>query len=306
MLKLSARIVDYLPSRRATEVRDYLRCLGFEVELDANATQIGNACGIVAAWVAVDLKLAHLDQPCSWASADSAQRFDAQLYRTCNPGIGLDANDSTRFTSASQVIGAKHQLWEYAMVSRGQANTDVMNWFNIPETFDFTLRQITTDLHNVVAGTSDSIDLRVRVSNTDDCRSKGTHWFTVAYAIQRVDDGASGWEAVAWQAVRDTLASEVIDRTAQEVICEDEAAREFFGAPGGVDSSKKPACGDGADSSKKPVAGDDVMRRTDRIQILAGVGMMMMMTRAGGGGMKTRQKPMTQPQCGVLHATTPT
>ena len=57
-----------------------------------------------------------------------------------------------------------------------------MEWLSQPETLDFAIKQIVTDLHDVAAGRSESIDLRIRVSNTGDCRSTGTHWFTVAYS----------------------------------------------------------------------------------------------------------------------------
>ena len=40
MLKLTARVVDYLPSWRATEVRDYLQRIGFNVELDTGAQHV--------------------------------------------------------------------------------------------------------------------------------------------------------------------------------------------------------------------------------------------------------------------------
>ena len=61
-----------------------------------------------------------------------------------------------------------------------------------------------TDLYEVAAGTRESIDLQIRVTNTDDCRSGGTHWFTIAYSIQIVDD-----DPVAWEAVRAAMASDI-------------------------------------------------------------------------------------------------
>lgn len=227
MLKLTARVVDYLPSRRATEVRDYLQRLGFNVELDTGAQQIGNTCGVVAAWVAVELKLAHLDQPNSWVTTNLAERFDPHVYCMSNLAIGLDADDSTSFISGVKTIRAAQEHWALAMASRGQANADVMEWLSQPETLDFAIRQIVTDLHNVAAGQSESIDLRIRVSNTDDCRSTGTHWFTVAYSIQIVND-----DVAAWDAVHATITADLTPVTAQEVQHEDQTAREFYGAPG--------------------------------------------------------------------------
>ena len=227
MLKLTARVVDYLPSRRATEVCDYLQRLGFNVELDTGAQQIGNTCGVVAAWVAVELKLAHLDQPNSWVTTNLAERFDPHVYCMSNLAIGLDADDNTSFISGVKTIRAAQEHWTLAMASRGQANTDVMEWLSQPETLDFAIRQIVTDLHNVAAGQSESIDLRIRVSNTDDCRSTGTHWFTVAYSIQIVND-----DVAAWDAVHATITADLTPVTAQEVQHEDQTAREFYGAPG--------------------------------------------------------------------------
>ena len=227
MLKLTARVVDYLPSRRATEVRDYLQRLGFNVELDTGAQQIGNTCGVVAAWVAVELKLAHLDQPNSWVTTNLAERFDPHVYCMSNLAIGLDADDSTSFISGVKTIRAAQEHWALAMASRGQANADVMEWLSQPETLDFAIRQIVTDLHDVAAGRSESIDLRIRVSNTDDCRSTGTHWFTVAYSIQIVND-----DVAAWDAVHATITADLTPVTAQEVQHEDQTAREFYGAPG--------------------------------------------------------------------------
>ena len=218
---------DYLPSRRATEVRDYLQRLGFNVELDTGAQQIGNTCGVVAAWVAVELKLAHLDQPNSWVTTNLAERFDPHVYCMSNLAIGLDADDSTSFISGVKTIRAAQEHWALAMASRGQANADVMEWLSQPETLDFAIRQIVTDLHDVAAGRSESIDLRIRVSNTDDCRSTGTHWFTVAYSIQIVND-----DAAAWDAVHATITANLTPVTDQEVQHEDQTAREFYGAPG--------------------------------------------------------------------------
>jgi hypothetical protein len=227
MLKLTARVVDYLPSRCATEVRNYLQCLGFTAELDTGAQQIGNTCGVVAAWVAVELKLAHLGQPDSWFTTNLAERFDPQVYCMSNLVIGLDADDCTSFISGVKTIRVAQEHWALAMASRGQANADVMEWLSQPETLDFAMKQIVTDLHAVAAGRSESIDLRIRVSNTDDCRSTGTHWFTVAYSIQIVND-----DAAAWDAVHATITANLTPVTDQEVQHEDQTAREFYGAPG--------------------------------------------------------------------------
>ena len=60
-------------------------------------------------------------------------------------------------------------------------------WLEAPETFDFTMCQLARDLHAVAAGQSEGVPLRIRISNTDDCTHRGTHWFTIAYSIQLKD-----------------------------------------------------------------------------------------------------------------------
>lgn len=189
-LKLSARVVDYLPSARAAEVHNYLRRLGFDAELDTAARQIGNTCGVVSAWVAVDLMLAHLDELGSWMTTNTAQRFDPHLYRTANPGIGLRANDSLSFISGTQTMTAAQNFWIVAH------DSDAMQWFHQPEPYDFALRQIIDDLYKVAIGEQESLPLSIRTVNTDDCRRSGTHWFTVAYSIERIEGDSYPLHAV--------------------------------------------------------------------------------------------------------------
>ena len=226
LLQLRARVVDYLPSARATNVCSYLRSLGFEAELDTAGRQVGNTCGVVAAWVAVDLKQAHLRTPGDWMSTNSADRFDPQMYRQANLCIGLDSDDSWTYIKSSQVKGAAAELWKLSP----QHVEEFQQWFQEPDTFDFSIGKIVTDLHDVVAGVRDGFDLLIRISNTEDCRSTGTHWFTIAYSVQ-----IAGGDSAALVDVRANVQKEIErqerKRRVQEEIERQERQRRV--APGG-------------------------------------------------------------------------
>ena len=210
LLELKARVVDYLPSRRAHETAGYLRRLGFDVNLDCAGDQIGNTCGAVAAWVAIDLQAAHLAEAGgAWHRTETASRFNPHLYRDVNHLINLAPENSHDFISGTDVIALAQHYWE----EHCGEGVDVLEWLGQPETFDFILRQIVEDLHGVAEGAQEGFELRVRVSNTDDCLSTGTHWFTVAYSV-RIQDGAS---SVALYAMRERLLLDVGALTAEEV-----------------------------------------------------------------------------------------
>ena len=179
-LKLTARIVDYLPSNRAAQLSAYFTRLGFEAELDSSARQINNTCGVVAGRVAVDLQLAQFDEAGTWFRADTRRACDKQWYERANRLVGRAQNNTSTFYSGADVLTAAGDFW-------GDASTsDVMEWLPLPDNYDFVVRKIVDDLYAVARGDSDSIDLRIRISNTEDCRSTGMHWFTIAYAIQLV------------------------------------------------------------------------------------------------------------------------
>ena len=110
----------------------------------------------------------------------------------------------------------------------------MLEWLHQPETFDFSIRQIVEDLHAVAEGTQEGFELRVRIPNTDDCLSTGTHWFTVAYSV-RIRDGASSVEL---DAMRERLLLDVRGLTAEEA-CEMHAAEMDYYAHGSAGSAEQ-------------------------------------------------------------------
>ena len=195
LLKLRARVVDFLPSNRAAEVTRYLQHLGFVCSLDDSASQVGNTCGVVSARVIADVSLAHMDG-ISWDMLDVSRAVDDEWYRTANPSIGMAANNTSDFISGTQVMTALQQFWNDEMASRDAPSRDVYEWCPPPESIDFGLRQLTTDLHEVVCGQQPSFEIRARCSNTDTCLSRGTHWFTIVYSIECVNGHEQQWDAV--------------------------------------------------------------------------------------------------------------
>ena len=178
MLKLTARVVDYLPSRRAASVAAYFTRLGFDAVFDDDGRQINNTCGVVSARVAVDMKAAHIDEAGSWRTQDTKRACQRKWSERANPLVGHDRHDTTTFYSGADVCTAAGDFWSDISAS------DVMDWLPRPDTFDFVMRGIASDLYAVARGESDDLDLQILISNTEDCRSGGMHWFTIAYAIQ--------------------------------------------------------------------------------------------------------------------------
>ena len=218
LLRLHARVVDYLPSQRATLCSEYLQRLGFVTTLENGpARQRGNTCGIVSAKVSVDCKRAHDLSPGSWRTCPLEHAVSDIWYQSVNPAIGMDVNDTLRFISASQVIGAVTEL--------SPDDPDVMTWFPAPDTYDVSILVIVTDLHCVARDPTSSIPFCVRVSNTHDCRSRGMHWFTIAYGIEVIDAGDPTWNAVRAAAIG---AGRV---TSEQQALEEDVERAYRGAP---------------------------------------------------------------------------
>ena len=214
-LTLKAHIVDYLDTNSARSMVAYMQSLGFEVHYESQERQTGCTCGVVAARAAVDLCLSHAaEEAGSWFSRDTSRAVEAQWYQAIYPLIGLRSDDLQKFITGEQVTCAASHFWnaEAASVPEPEqtydadgnpqccrcghahrsvecpwhtepATPDIGKWLEQPESHDFTLRQMVEDLHGVATGTRDSIDFKIRIANTDDCRRTGTHWITIAYSI---------------------------------------------------------------------------------------------------------------------------
>jgi len=223
LLRLQARVVDYLPSQVASNVQQYLQSLGFHTTFDDSARQVENTCGVVSARVAVDMQVAHMmsEEPSSWTTCCVQRAVRPCWYQQINPHIGLSRDNTHSFITSSDVLTAASHFW----MQDGDGG-NVMDWLALPDTFDFVVRKIVTDLHDVAEGTCGSIPLRVRVSNTEDCCSTGMHWFVIAYSIEVANNDAG-----AWAAVRESLYSTIRPHTEQELQEEQDVANEFFYGP---------------------------------------------------------------------------
>ena len=91
---------------------------------------------------------------------------------------------------------------------------DATEWLPPPDPLDWTVRCIGEDLFSAVVEGTD-VPRRIRITNTGDTRSRGEHWLTVAYSIQRV----SGVPLTAWQEVY--LAAPVVPQTTAAELAEE-------------------------------------------------------------------------------------
>ena len=99
--------------------------------------------------------------------------MDDRWYREINPLIGLDEHDTVTFISAENVSSAAGHFW--------MNSAHRPNWLPDPTTFDSMVRLLTADLYAVAMGQQDSIDLTIRITNSDDVTSRGTPGSTSYY-----------------------------------------------------------------------------------------------------------------------------
>ena len=198
-LTMHARVIDYWAegSDSSKLVVCYLEQLGFEVEFDTSRRQNNMACPFVAARVATDLYTAGEH----WRTCDVSRATDPEWIHAGNLALGRTALDEVNrgfMAAGEQVEELVGHFWHNDLPTEqlGHLSSTVPSWLHLPCAVSldhfFTqlvkdLQQVKRHLDDVTARSNDGVvlPLRVRIPNTELSTSKGLHWFTVAYAIER-------------------------------------------------------------------------------------------------------------------------
>ena len=209
MWRMEARIIDFWSggAQRDAEMFRYLEFLGFRVALDQSATQIGVACGMVAAQNAVKLQFS------------SSHLFDVNVSSSANYEWYQKGMDELGITVPRHITETEVQrlatTWFFEELEarlpflQFQAERDghelptqlayeqeEKDFVTSISSFDLTLREICADVKYMANfDRSEQLfasrrpinprkpDLRMRISNTMNMDSIGVHWFTVAYTF---------------------------------------------------------------------------------------------------------------------------
>ena len=205
------RIVDFwhpdLPRQRGCATSrlfvQYLRHLGLDVVFTNHMTQIGCACGWVAARCSTDMAVAQ-----DWKTCD-VSRAVAQHWITVGNAILGTPGDESHFIGNEHVIELTNAFWNADCGERHEepgppcarcgeahlsanchklshprlhdANDRHLGWLKTVTTSDHALRLLMEDLHEVTT-TGASIEFRSIISNNQDSRSGGCHWFSIAFS----------------------------------------------------------------------------------------------------------------------------
>jgi hypothetical protein len=217
MWKMQARIIDFWGggAQRDAQMFRYLEFLGFEVALDQSATQIGLACGMIAAQNVVKLQFSssHL------FDVNVSSSADWEWYQKGMDKLGIKVPRNTTETEVQHLATAwfLEELEVRLSFLQFQAETngdelptqlafeeEEKDFVTSISSFDLTLREICADVKYMAKfDRSEQLfarrrpinprkpGLRMRIANTLDMDSIGAHWFTIAYSFTpRVE-----WEA---------------------------------------------------------------------------------------------------------------
>ena len=207
------RIVDFwhpdLPRQRGCGTSrlfvQYLRHLGLDVVFTNHMTQIGCACGWVAARCSTDMAVAQDWKTCG------VSRAVAQHWITVGNAILGTPGDESHFIGNEHVIELTNAFWNADCGERHEepgppcarcgeahlsanchklshprlhdANDRHLGWLKTVTASDHALRLLMEDLHKVTT-TGASIQFRSIISNNQDSRSGGSHWFTIAFSAE--------------------------------------------------------------------------------------------------------------------------
>ena len=185
-LKLRARVVDYwaADNEASQQVVDHLRRLGFTVDFDTSRRQEPSACSFVAARTVNDMHTAGE----AWWTCDVRRAADHEWVRAGNLLLGRSAPgevDSGFMAGGEQVEALVRGFWQNDAPT--EPCVDLAAWLPLPcaTALDAFLVELAKDLQ--AAAAKGSLPLRLRVANTELSTSRGLHWFTVAYQIQRLE-----------------------------------------------------------------------------------------------------------------------
>ena len=220
-LRVEVRIVDFWQGCATSRLFvSYLRHLGCDVIFTEDRQQIGVSCGWVAARACVSLSLSR-----DWWSCDVSDSVDQHWITVGNAILGLEGSHS-RFIGNDQVVALANAWWTAEAVHEPEAAgppcdrcgeehlsaecphrstrrdasvlaqsdlRDRRGWLSNVTTCDYSLRQLMDQLY-AVACTGTPVSFRAFVVNDQDCRSSGSHWFSLAYGAKLRDGEAPGVE----------------------------------------------------------------------------------------------------------------
>ena len=187
-LVLEARVVDFWSGSQAARaaICTWLHALGFGVTATTDCAQVGLACGYVAAR-ATGAMFAAAD---SWRTVDLSDAAQAAWVHKGNAvlrngkicAIMLEQQDVYLLTQAFHEHaspGAADLLnytENYAWPCQGWPLTvGALDWF---------ARKVASSVTDYAAGGRQGPSRAFFVTNTDDCRSDGVHWISVAISMR--------------------------------------------------------------------------------------------------------------------------
>ncbi len=213
-LTMRMRLVDYLESNRNSalwaSLESWARGFGFEVRRDHSATQIGAACGIVAARVVTWLKASE-----NFMEHDTSGAVSSDIIRTANTellcllsltqdgGIPSDMYTQCCIPGADGVVPATAEQtysltdWDTGDVAslfhgspaRITGNEDRQgNGFLLITTIDETIKLIADAVSKASTGDASAYGKTYFITNDQPTGKPGYHWATIVISIQPRDD----------------------------------------------------------------------------------------------------------------------
>ena len=173
-LVLQARIVDFWTGSQETRanITSWLQHLGFDVVVTDDCTQLGPACGYVAAR-ATNLMFESISD---WRSVDVSDAVDQKW---------IDLGNEVLEFSNADYLRPEH-IYTLAQRFREHIAEDAWpceQWPLTVGSLDWVARQIAEGLMKFAVGNAihtDSCSRAFYVTNTQDCRRDGEHWILVA------------------------------------------------------------------------------------------------------------------------------
>jgi len=176
-----ARIVDYWGGSHDTRERlsNWLKLLGFEVEISSGNTQIGDSCGVVAARALTKLEAAG-DRWMTDSTTDATARIWIQIANKT-----LFEEESSEFVDQRTRIIATEEMEGVIEQFRRQFSHHIQQppWsteHDIGVPLDVLYTRVLADL------TAADPVTRYMISNTSLSTEEGLHWFCVVYSVDAV------------------------------------------------------------------------------------------------------------------------
>ena len=222
--EMKARVIDYLNGGHGNSEHfaNFLRLLGYNVTYDTAAVQHGASCGVVAAYATSRLQLAkQFCRPGYWAAMDLTSAVRRELIRKANvmfeTSPGRQNDNYTRF-HWNEEVQKMYKTWivddasDYVMRSPNPfyfvnkspykcafcCTPDHLT-YQCPRptreflpsalgvSFDHGMLQVAKMTQKFLAEATLSHEelFTTQIVNTEDSRSRGYHWFTIAISITR-------------------------------------------------------------------------------------------------------------------------